>query len=857
MTAHFKLKLTGGPTRRLSFTDEPTWTLLAERIAGLFDIPAEAIAVAYIDSEDDEVTLSTQEELQDFYQTSYKPGDVVKFIVEDLRIPRRRDRSSPTTPPAPNFRNTFGGSMSEGLPFNIDEDWQHFPSGVGGLFAANGGREDSSVHGFLEEIESGASTISGAQHDETTSISDSDSNVSTVIPPRVDKGKGRAQDNDASSTASLIEESTFEKPDIHVYNLKGAEPTQTQTHRSRRSSRRSSIAPTITPKAHVQEVPPPPASQPPPSIVPSAVSSRPVSVARTNETIAPTSIPVLPSEPELVEAADPPLPALDSTSLEHANPSLSLDVANLLNNLAAIVSTHPELSEGFRNILRNAAAGLYWTAQRDAMSQAANIAKSVTEELSRADQEAGRRVSDALGLLFRTISQTVGTVPAATTGTSPSHSPPPLAPPPPADADDSRWGSGSWGRGGPWGARIMPGYEFMRQFGRGPSSPHVFGRPPFGPPPFGPFGGHSMPPPPPPPHDMPRSPRPPPPPPSGPSGRHGMSPPPRPLPDMRGGPPPPFPPHVRPPSPPNMRGGPPPPFPPHVRPPSPPDMRGRHGDRPHHGRSYSGGMGYWWAPTSAPRAPSMDAERRDRQSATELRNQVEAAKLLYKAEKERYRQNRDERRRQRDLRMLELMGNLLVFLDLFLLTPSDWEILLRSLQRAAGENSTHQVPEVPPTPSANPAPVAPPTPLGRDGSRTAHIISNARGSFPQFEMVSVPLPLGPSAGPRRSNTLPAHALGHGRGGHHGNLGRPHGRRHTFEPEDPATRAVNRIQRKLTDMGFSEAAHPDLAAKVREVVPKDGVLTRDNEDEIVTNLLEELVIRTTTPAAVPGASGSRR
>ncbi|KAJ3892859.1 hypothetical protein GG344DRAFT_44449 [Lentinula edodes] len=629
MTAHFKLKLTGGPTRRLSFTDEPTWTLLAERIAGLFDIPAEAIAVAYIDSEDDEVTLSTQEELQDFYQTSYKPGDVVKFIVEDLRIPRRRDRSSPTTPPAPNFRNTFGGSMSEGLPFNIDEDWQHFPSGVGGLFAANGGREDSSVHGFLEEIESGASTISGAQHDETTSISDSDSNVSTVIPPRVDKGKGRAQDNDASSTASLIEESTFEKPDIHVYNLKGAEPTQTQTHRSRRSSRRSSIAPTITPKAHVQEVPPPPVSQPPPSIVPSA-------------------------------AADPPLPALDSTSLEHANPSLSLDVANLLNNLAAIVSTHPELSEGFRNILRNAAAGSYWTAQRDAMSQAANIAKSVTEELSRADQEAGRRVSDALGLLFRTISQTVGTVPAATTGTSPSHSPPPLAPPPPADADDSRWGSGSWGRGGPWGARIMPGYEFMRQFGRGPSSPHVFGRPPFGPPPFGPFGGH--------------------------------------------------------------------------------------------------------------------------------------------------------------------------------------------------------MPEIPPTPSANPAPVAPPTPLGRDGSRTAHIISNARGSFPQFEMVSVPLPLGPSAGPsagpRRSNTLPAHALGHGRGGHHGNLGRPHGRRHTFEPEDPATRAVNRIQRKLTDMGFSEAAHPDLAAKVREVVPKDGVLTRDNEDEIVTNLLEELVIRTTTPAAVPGASGSR-
>ncbi|KAJ3844945.1 hypothetical protein F5878DRAFT_655420 [Lentinula raphanica] len=805
MPTQFKLKLTGGPTRRLSFTDEPTWSLLAERIAGLFDIPADSIAVAYIDSEDDEVTLSTQEELQDFYQTSHQPGEVVKFTVEDMRIPRRRARSSPTTPPGPNHRNTFGGSMSEGLPFNIDEDWQHLPPGLGGIFSsANAGREDSSLHAFVEELESGASTISGAQHDETTSISNSDSHVSTVMPPRVDKGKGRAKDIDASSTASLVEEKTFEKPDIHVVDVKASdvkahEVTPPLSRLSRRSSRRSSVAPASTPRAHVQEVPPsvPPAytaaPSVPPTVAPSSMSSRPASVARTNESIPPTSIPNFPSEPELPElpeVADPPLPALDSVSLEHANSSLSVDVANLFGNLSAIISAHPELSEAFRNILRNAAGGTYWSAQRDAMSQAANIARSVTEELSRTDQEAGRRVSDALGSLFRTISQAVGTTPAADARGPPS---PPHSPPLPPS--HPHW-SMAWASDGSWVARDWSG--------RGPSPP-PFGRPPFfgrpfGRGPFGPPGSHSMPPPPPP--------------------------------HARGGPFPPPPPFARPP-PPRAPGGPPPPPSPYARPPSPPGMYGRHRTRPStfgYGRDFPTGFGHWAPPPppDAPPSPNMDAERRERQTAHELRNQVEAAKLLYKAEKERYRRNREERQLERERRMLEMMGNM-------------------SIQRDQAPVGESQPPANAPTNPANPA--APSTPLRQDGpGETAQIISNARGSFPQFEMVSVPSPLRPSAGPRRSHTLPSHI----RGPH----GHPHGRRHLSETEDNVSRAVGRINRKLADMGFSETAHPDLAGKVRAAVPQDGILSRDREDEIVTSLLEELVIRNKTPVA-PVASSSRR
>jgi len=242
----------------------------------------------------------------------------------------------------------------------------------------------------------------------------------------------------------------------------------------------------------------------------------------------------------------------------------------------------------------------------------------------------------------------------------------------------------------------------------------------------------------------------------------------------------------------------------------------------------------------------MDSEgqRNNVESSAELRSHVEAAKLLYKAEKERYRQNREERRKEKARRMLELMG----------------EMSLERAQALNGEMAALQAAKaVLFAESANPAPLAGPSHAPAPGltfrdselrSRPAgatpgqsQIVSNARGSFPQFEMVGVTSTAG--GPPRRSHTLPTR--GHSLRGWH------HGRRHTAEVEDPATRAVHRINRKLTDMGFSEAAHPDLLDKIRAIVPLDGNLTRDKEDNIITSLLEELVVRTRTPAV---ASGSR-
>ncbi|KAF8213608.1 hypothetical protein K438DRAFT_1462105, partial [Mycena galopus ATCC 62051] len=53
------------------------------RIHTLFNIPIEQVAVSYIDADNDEVTLSSEDELRDYYETS-PHGETIKFVVQDL-----------------------------------------------------------------------------------------------------------------------------------------------------------------------------------------------------------------------------------------------------------------------------------------------------------------------------------------------------------------------------------------------------------------------------------------------------------------------------------------------------------------------------------------------------------------------------------------------------------------------------------------------------------------------------------------------------------------------------------------------------------------------------------------------------
>ncbi|KAF5368562.1 hypothetical protein D9758_002242 [Tetrapyrgos nigripes] len=770
MTVHFKLKSPNGLTRRVSFETFPSWGELSHKISLLVGIPHQKVAVSYIDLEEDEVTMSTQEELSDYYSlyhTRVQVGEVARLTIQDLRAPHVDSKTLPTTPPTAAFRNTFGGTVSEGLPFNLDEDWQSFPPPLGNIFTPTSAPvKEESLHAYVEVVDTDAElTQSSLKNFETSSESSSD--FSQITPtPRLDKGKERAFDP-MSSAASLVESEQTEKLPFHVAGVE--RPILQSVASSKSVSRRSSyinyppLGHESTPKANVQDVPSrttstsasvksiPPSPKLPGTTPSTAASVRSIppssklpgttlSAAASIRSIPPSSTkqPPTTAASTIVEEPDPPLPSLDSASLGQASPILSYDIANYMNLLTSIIANHPELSEGFRNIARNAANGAYWPSQRDAAAQAADgAAQSINqaaEDLRRFEEEAGRRVADSLGGFFRSFAQAVG-----------AHSEQQSSQP----AD---WAS-----------------NLVQQWSNNPFWSSSWGVPPPPPPPPPPHPGvHAHFPSPP----APGVPHPPPPP-----GAHPPPPPPRPFargPPARSG---------------SFNGF---------------NWLSRMGPPPGHGS---------WAPAPAP-PPAQPSSSRNRQTSQDLRAQVEAAKLLYKAEKERYRADREIRKAEKNTRMMEMMGAMSgdVTADTSMPPPPP---------PPAQAEAAPPPPAGVPTPAAVPEPSAP----SRRASNMTQIVSNARGSFPAMEMFNVP---------RRSNTLPTHT----------HIG---GRR-VVSNDDPGSRAINRITKKLADMGFTEAAHPELPSKIKANVPRNGAIGKEQEDDIVTNLLEEMVNAPKEPVA---------
>lgn len=54
------------------------------------------------------------------------------------------------------------------------------------------------------------------------------------------------------------------------------------------------------------------------------------------------------------------------------------------------------------------------------------------------------------------------------------------------------------------------------------------------------------------------------------------------------------------------------------------------------------------------------------------------------------------------------------------------------------------------------------------------------------------------------------------------------------------------------MGFAESTYPTLPAIVKAQIPPGGILSKDGEDDIVTNLLEQLL---SLSPKTPAQSGS--
>jgi len=597
-STQFKLTKPDGLTRRIHFEgpELPSWFALASKIESLYEIPIEKIGVAYLDSDGDEVTLSSEHELQDFYAAAHKPSETIKLVVQDLGS--LRDSQHPSskaesvTPQNTHYRNTFGGEDAVPMAYEVEDDWQRLPRSLGGLFGRNNSDSDGfygapdSPHAFIEVLDSDVNSVikDGGDPADTTMESDL---LSSLATPTMGKGKGKARaemqpsvSDDVSSTGSVLVAEEPVKYPVHVLDV----------------GHEGMVEP-----VHVEATPPHP-----------GVNSTAVSIQAESTPVAVQ--PSLPAEIGKREnaaktvqaelgAADPPLPSLDS---EQSAPSVSLtsDVAAFLTSLSEVFSSHPELSEGLRNITRNAANGAYWSAHREAVSRAAEeLRRSATEESGRAagefrraaEEEAGRRVAAALGGLMRLFGD-------MTTGAHGNSGPDASTQPTTVDYGDLN-STNSVLPPGP-GDGTPPGRPFSW------GAQERFAPPPGAPPPPGP----------PPPHR-----------------HHGPF-----------GPMPP-----RPPPPPHFQGHP-GPFGPPLGPPHRAHWGSPFWARPSPPGGHRGAPPFFtsWGPTgpndSSPPADAVGPWGGPSSSATpspaELRAKVEAAKHTYKREKEMYRRARDERK---------------------------------------------------------------------------------------------------------------------------------------------------------------------------------------------------------------------
>ncbi|KAH6917002.1 hypothetical protein BKA70DRAFT_1251117 [Coprinopsis sp. MPI-PUGE-AT-0042] len=204
MPLHFKLKF-GTETRRCTFPEPPSWDILATKLHTVFGLPKDSIAVSYLDAENDEITLSSEEELQDYYlivPSPDTPDQTIKLNVIDLSSRRERNaaRSSPKIPLT---------------VFELEESWQPLPpfhSGPSGIITSDT-IPASISHAFIEVLDTDPSAVN-------PHIRGSDSSSTTSTPqPSIGKGKGRLEPPTPSrgtSTQSILDDDAPDKYEIHV-----------------------------------------------------------------------------------------------------------------------------------------------------------------------------------------------------------------------------------------------------------------------------------------------------------------------------------------------------------------------------------------------------------------------------------------------------------------------------------------------------------------------------------------------------------------------------------------------------------------------------------------------------------------
>lgn len=451
MPTVFKLE-GSGVTRRVPFPSRPTWHQLSAKIESLFNIPAQQLGCSYIDSDGDKVTLSTNEELVDYYQTMSGPNQAIKFAVHDLAALRHASAVAPINP------NPF---LTEPEFFDVGADWQRLPPPPNPFPPAP---PSVGPHGFIESFASERTSTIKANEE-----SEDDSDIvsvgypdDTVIAQHLDKGKGRAMtEEDISSTKSVLGEYAPIKPPIHVMDM-----ASTRSATATPSIISESAQSTVVPQHHEREEPALRLRSPSMS-----GSLHPGSTNGTAASIKPTES-AAPTQNSTVE--DPPLPELEPP----IPATLSGDVAGLLSSLQRAFSIHPELAEGLRDIVNNATGGTYWANHRRNVHDAAEgiirhaeAAGRVAEESGHlAEQLAEERLTQAMDSITQSLSSVFGT---GTTRAPTTDEPMPMDDPiSPAEGDPLNSQFPFNRRRG--GTRRHGPHHRHSWFGWGPSAPRPF-----------------------------------------------------------------------------------------------------------------------------------------------------------------------------------------------------------------------------------------------------------------------------------------------------------------------------------------------------------------------------------------------
>jgi len=345
-----------GITRRVAFTQSPSWVEIAAKLESLYSIPVEHVAVSYTDADGDEVTLSSQEELEDYYRADPNPS-LQRLSVVDLSVIRSfEDKPLPDTPSISHrLRETPSNNTFGTVPFHqetVEDDWQRIPGFnpfYSGELSSGSGNELQFAH------MGGHSSIRTSMTRDTPAL-----NSRTTTPTLTNKGKARDPDS-TSSTDSVLANDTPEKPPVHVYDVfdHGAPLSSDST-------------------INIQEVPPSNASA-------------------------------------THDAPDPPLADLDPPT-SGPTPSLTGDVATFLGMISTMFSQNPQLTTSMRNIMQNIGNGHYWAAHRDQLSRAAEEVRRSASDIQaninvsgtgsgHEDSYASRQIAEAIGNIVRSFTQ--------------------------------------------------------------------------------------------------------------------------------------------------------------------------------------------------------------------------------------------------------------------------------------------------------------------------------------------------------------------------------------------------------------------------------------------------------------------